>query len=506
MHESRSQAGWLSNGHAWGWLVLATALLCVSNGRWIVPAAAWLSPVFMLRFVRTRRAAVGIGAGLLASILVTALIWRGLVPVHGPGYFGVTASIAVFAFVPYVVDRWITPRLEGFASTLVLPMAWAAIDLLTARTSPFGSWGSVAYTQSENLPLLQLASVAGLPGVAFIVAWFASVANWAWERRFEWSPIRAGTLGYASVMAFALLAGGARLALAPPTARTVRLASFSLKVAHPPEFWRALQGPLPEAQEQTIRREGWALLDTLLERTRREARAGARMVIWSEGSAACFKQDEPELIARAAECARREGIHLFAALVTYTPGRPLEENQLLAFDPTGRLAFRYHKARPVPGDPETGADHELPVLATSFGRVGGAICFDMDFPDLIRQHGLAAVDLVVVPSSDWKDIDPVHTRMALVRGVENGCSIVRQTAKGLSAAADYEGRVLATTDFFKTDDPVMAAQVPTRGVRTVYARVGDLFAWLCVVGLLLAAAMAVRRTPRRSLSRGPTPG
>lgn len=78
--------------------------------------------------------------------------------------------------------------------------------------------------------------------------------------------------------------------------------------------------------------------------------------------------------------------------------------------------------------------------------MAAAICFDMDFPDLIRRPGLQRADLILAPSSDWREIDSVHTRMALFRGIENGCSVVRQTNKGLSAAADWQGRVLARGD------------------------------------------------------------
>jgi len=132
------------------------------------------------------------------------------------------------------------------------------------------------------------------------------------------------------------------------------------------------------------------------------------------------------------------------------------------------------------------------MLVTPLGRIGAAICFDLDFPDLVLREGRTGADIMLVPSSDWREIDPLHTRMALMRGIENGCSIVRPTAKGLSAAADYEGRMLASADFFQTNDPVMVAQVPVRGVRTIYARVGDLFAGLCALGVLVAAAMALR--------------
>jgi apolipoprotein N-acyltransferase len=37
----------------------------------------------------------------------------------------------------------------------------------------------------------------------------------------------------------------------------------------------------------------------------------------------------------------------------------------------------------------------------------------------------------------------------------------------------------------------MVAQVPLGNVATVYARIGDLFAWLCVAGLAISAIVAV---------------
>jgi apolipoprotein N-acyltransferase len=71
----------------------------------------------------------------------------------------------------------------------------------------------------------------------------------------------------------------------------------------------------------------------------------------------------------------------------------------------------------------------------------------------------------------------------------------------LSTAADYQGRVLAITDYFTSEDPVMVAQIPTKGVTTIYSRIGDLFAWLCMAGLVAAIAwVVVRRKGAKSHS------
>jgi apolipoprotein N-acyltransferase len=92
-------------------------------------------------------------------------------------------------------------------------------------------------------------------------------------------------------------------------------------------------------------------------------------------------------------------------------------------------------------------------------------------------------------------IDPMHTRMAIFRGIENGFAVVRPTDKGLSVVSDGQGRILAAADYFASADHRIVAQVPTLGTRTFYAAAGDLFAWVCVLALagLVLLAQGARR-------------
>ena len=64
-------------------------------------------------------------------------------------------------------------------------------------------------------------------------------------------------------------------------------------------------------------------------------------------------------------------------------------------------------------------------------------------------------------------------------------------------AVDYEGRVLSASDYFTTDQQVMVAYVPMHGVRTIYATIGDLFAWLCIIGLLALTGLAIMQSRKR---------
>jgi apolipoprotein N-acyltransferase len=69
--------------------------------------------------------------------------------------------------------------------------------------------------------------------------------------------------------------------------------------------------------------------------------------------------------------------------------------------------------------------------------------------------------------------------------------MLRAGSSGFSGAFDAWGRVLGVADHY-SGARTMIAQVPVGGVRTIYARAGDWFAWVCVTtlaGLLALAAV-----------------
>ena len=101
------------------------------------------------------------------------------------------------------------------------------------------------------------------------------------------------------------------------------------------------------------------------------------------------------------------------------------------------------------------------------------------------------------PANDWKEFAPLHMQMATFRAIENGFSLVRPTSNGFSVAVDYRGRTLETVDYFASKDHVMISYVPTKGVRTVYSQVGDIFAWLCIAGFVIFLGWAIVSTALR---------
>ena len=85
----------------------------------------------------------------------------------------------------------------------------------------------------------------------------------------------------------------------------------------------------------------------------------------------------------------------------------------------------------------------------------------------------------------------MHTEISMFRAVENGCSMLRTTLEGLTMGADYHGRVLSQIDFYNTlNNRTIITELPVRGVKTIYSRAGDWFAWLCVIMLVFFIASA----------------
>jgi apolipoprotein N-acyltransferase len=480
--------------HSWLWLFGAAVLLLFADGRNTVALAAWLAPAFLLRFSRTRRNAIGTAALYFVLVITRAIAFRGMIPIPGIIYYVFLFVAGIKAIVPYLLDRVIGTRIGGLAATLVFPSSLVAVEFIWSL-GPHGSWGSVAYTQVGNLPLLQSLSIFGLWGIVFLIGWFASSFNAFLDARETLIPSRLGIGAFALVYSTILLLGGARLSLFPASAKTVRIASLSpFKAASSMSdtlLNKVINGSADDLEIHQFDTTTADNLSDMLARSQREAEGGAEIVFWSEGAVYMRKQNETWATTRGSQVARQHHIYLGMTLLIASAGRARStENAFILIDPAGTIAFKYLKSHPTPGpeaDHAVYSDGRLQYTSTIFGKISSAICFDTDFPSLIAQAGTSGVDIMLSPASDWAAIDPRHTQMAQFRAIEQGFNLVRQANLGLSAAFDYEGNQLSSMNEYQSKDLTLISEVPVRGIRTIYSRCGDWFAWLCIACIALGA-------------------
>ena len=474
-------------------LIAGITLFIISNGRWIVPFAAWIAPVFLLRFVRHQKSLPGLTILFVLIAIASRIMLFGIIPpLLGVLTYALTIYYAVLWFFPYLADRLITHKSNGFISTLVFPIAAVSAEFINNLF--YGSWASTAYTQFDNLPLIQISSVVGIWGVTFIVMWFASVVNWILDNKAAWPAVKTGVLVYVSILSLVLLYGGLRLGVFPPRSETVTIVSFSAteelgyysKELERRGFSSSIRMAAEDRPSQSELLN--TVYDKLFEHNRELIGSDVSITLWPEGSIKVLEEDEDAFIDRGRDLACEKDVYVLMAYFVIPGDGPDRsgENKSVFINPEGGIEWEYLKAYPVPGSTDKAGDGILPISDTPFGRVSTTICYDMDFTGLVNQAGRADIDIMLVPAWDWRAIDHLHARMAVFRAIENGFSMVRQTGNGLSIAVDYHGRTVAAMDHFTTDDHTMTSQVPVRGVKTVYAVTGDLFAWLCLTGLLLS--------------------
>lgn len=227
------------------------------------------------------------------------------------------------------------------------------------------------------------------------------------------------------------------------------------------------------------------VINALFIKTEKEAQADANIVFWSELNGAVLKEDEAKLLQRASDIANEQDIYLLVSLLVKTPYKDLKENKVVAFNPQGHQILEYLKYGRSIGELCIKGDGELKSFDTEYGRIAPFICSDMAFSNEIRQAGKNNVDILIVPAFDWKEMTPIAIKTAVVRGVENGCSVIRHTDKGTSVVSDARGNILTLANYFESDTKTISAQVITSGRFTLYSQIGDAFVYLCGAYLFL---------------------
>jgi len=218
--------------------------------------------------------------------------------------------------------------------------------------------------------------------------------------------------------------------------------------------WDALfSGTATQADRNLFRQAVAPIYNELLLRSGQEVQGGAKIILWPEYGAPVLQGDDAALISRASALARTTRTYLDLGLVVFLQ-QPVQShfflNETILIDPTGSIVWRYEKTHPIPALEANmvPGDGKVMSVQTPYGRLSSVICYDMDFPDMVRQAGQSGADLMLAPGYDWREYDPYHTQMATFGAIENGFSLVRQASYGLAMTVDYEGHVLAASDYF----------------------------------------------------------
>jgi apolipoprotein N-acyltransferase len=481
-------------------IILASAAMVASSAMFFFGTGMrpiwWLMllaplPVLLVAPRLSGLAAFGIAA--LSWCAGTLNMWRYLRnilvlpnnPHAGPLVMPIGVAIGVLVLPSCVfalgilLSRAFTRRGAVGRAALALPAVWVSYEYLTIVLSPHGTFGSIAYSQMDFLPLLQIASVTGIWGITFCLFFFASVlatflgghAGMAQKRRFA----VAASMFFLAVIAF----GVGRLYFTPQPTQTVKVGLAA--------------SDLPENLKVEEPEENGRMLRDYIEQTKWMAAAGAQVIVIPEKLSVVVDPLVGEIDSLLKAAAAANQTSYLIGVLRITGGTRLNEARMYSPGESSAILYEKHHMLPAfesklrPGTART-------VVSQPSGKWGIAICKDMDFSVLSRQYGKDGIGLMLVPAWDFGDDDWLHDRMAVMRGVESGFSIARAAKEGLLAVSDDRGRVLAEQRSSSAPFATLIADVPVRHDTTLYTRLGDWFAWLNV-GLLLGilASLGDRR-------------
>jgi apolipoprotein N-acyltransferase len=408
------------------------------------------------------------------------------------------AYIATFGAITAILIRRFS-----VAGLWLSPCVWVSMEYLRGILIGGFPWIPLGNTMVTFLPIVQLASIAGVYGLSIFVALLNTgftVAALSHGRR---RLVAAGST--IALIAVVSIWGGMRLSSNGLTSGPVITVGL-------------IQGNIAQTDKWNPARAGM-ILDRDLQLTQQAVEKGAQFIIWPESSTPFYFEDDPAgNIVR--QMVRELGTPLLLGSDETEAGdEPHSYNSAFMLDRAGATAAVYRKMHLVPFGEYVPFQRLLffvgplveAVSAFSPGTrvtmlpvdghmVSTAICYEVTYPALARDAVRQGSELLTTITNDaWYGESSAafqHFEMAMMRAVEQGRYLVRSANTGISGIVDPYGRVIIRTKLFETAAVVGEARFVQ--ARTVYATIGDLAVYLSAAIIVLALAWAFVEGRRRN--------
>lgn len=375
--------------------------------------------------------------------------------------------------------RRLVVRYRAAWTVLAYPVLWVAVDTLVAVLRRSGNETSLAYTQVDCLPILQVTSLFGVGGLLFLLTLVPSALALAIAFGRAFSGAGLAYAGTFLLLAAAIVFGLVRLrAPGPDRETTIGLVAID----------DAIGSKASSAYINSI----WDAYDRHVSSLSAQ---GAEIVALPEKIGLVAPATAAQWQQHLSGLAEHNHVWIEAGVGIDTgKGRV---NQAWLFTPAGALAATYRKQHLSPGEQRDYAPGHEDIVQSIRGQVYGlAICKDMFSAALGRRYGNREAAVMLVPAWNPTFEDArMEGGNTLMRGVENGYCVVRVAREGFMTVSDAYGRILAE----KTSRPLpgtalLAKVAAAPRVPTLYSEIGDLFGWMCVAASVVLIVIG-RRQP-----------
>jgi len=447
--------------------------------------------------------------GVLRRCSTRLAVWRGwmfgiglfgtgaswvYVSIHDHGHAGVvlagtlTALFCMGLALLHALFAWIYARFlrDLMAGMLVgFPALWVLFEWLRSWLLTGFPWLYIGYATLDTWAEGWI-PVIGVFGVSLLCAFSASCLYLAYMRRHTQAYLVYGTM-VASLWLIGWQLQAAKW-VAPASATALSVGIVQANIPQELKWQREYYEPTLALYE--------AMTETLL---------GRDIVLWPESAIPNYYQRAQDFLQPMAELATENGTTLITGIPWRPEGSRAYYNSIVAL---GQGSGVYHKQRLVPFGEyvplenwlrgmieffnlpmsafSQGGSNQEPLLAHDF-RLSPFICYEIVYPDLVRQYAHQADLMITISNDNWfgASIGPLqHLQMARMRALENGRYLIRATNNGVSAIIDEHGKLVAQSDQFKRTNLTGNAQVMLGA--TPFSRIGSLpIIGLCCLLLLV---------------------
>jgi apolipoprotein N-acyltransferase len=350
---------------------------------------------------------------------------------------------------------------------------------------------SIGNSVLDLTPLAYISSLVGLAGIEFYLLLSAT-----WAAHLTIGIINTNSRIFSTFLSSSLLL----FIITGFLIQSQTLYQHDINSQIPPKIWT---GSCLFGQNEKLGTERYNLL---WNQTSSRIQANDNFILWSEEAVKVTSDEEEQaLIQKGATLllTQSPSQETFLGLTYYKKklNANTATNHFTLLTPTGEIAWNYKKAHPVPGveDNVDPGPNILPIYHSShYGTLSGSICFDLDFPNTLRQASTKKVDILFQPSWTWNAISSRHFIGNSLRTIENGFILIRCSSDGESGVVSSKG--IIKTRLFTGHDPEHLITFPVaketiggeeggeggggEHVVTMYGLFGFVFEWL-LVGLMV---------------------
>jgi apolipoprotein N-acyltransferase len=389
---------------------------------------------------------------------------------------------------------------EHFLPWLLVPLAWAAVELVRTYVFTGFPWSLIAAAVVDYTPLIQIDRFAGPYFLGCLVLLPSVTLTWLMSQRAP-AVIRTFVLTGVGFVLFVWWGTGYVAAQMKTMDRTAITQTAALLQPNISQEMRWDEANIVAIYQRMMTMTGAA------------ADRGAQTIIWPESTVPLSYAVTDFYRQGIESVSRTRNVDIILGSVAEDPAQPNKLWNAAFLVSGGRTIGHYDKIRLVPfgeyvplremlffakklvhavGEFEFGTN-DFPLRGRH--TYGPAICYEIVFPEVTRTQVRHGADVLVTITNDaWYDGTSAprqHLNQARLRAVEDDRWLLRAATTGISALVDPAGRIIEQLPMGRTG--IVFAKYATRTTVTPYVRFGDWFAWGSVVVVMIGVIARRRR-------------